>query len=93
MAFSPNGGGEVLVLRTIESAHKTIRVAAYTITSKPIALALLKAHKAGVDVHVISDKSNATARYTAATLMPPLCGASARLVVTHEIVCGAVERT
>ena len=32
-------------------------------------MALLKAHKAGVNVRVVVDKRNATARYTAATVL------------------------
>ena len=44
-------------------------VAAYSFTSKPIAMALLDAHKHGIDVRVVVDKSNATGRYTAATFL------------------------
>ena len=69
VAFSPNGGALELVVRTIESARKSIRVAAYSFTSKPISLALLEAHKRGVDVQMVVDRSNATARYTAATFL------------------------
>lgn len=69
IAFSPNGGATALVVKTIESAHQSIRVAAYSFTSKPIAQALLDARKRGIDVRVVVDKSNATARYTAATFL------------------------
>lgn len=69
VAFSPHGGAEARVLKTIESAQKSIRVAAYRFTSKPIALSLLAAHKRGIDVRVVVDKSNATARYTAAIFL------------------------
>jgi phosphatidylserine/phosphatidylglycerophosphate/cardiolipin synthase-like enzyme len=69
VAFSPNGGATDLVVRTIDSAKTGIRVAAYSFTSKPISTALLAAHKRGVDVRVVVDKSNATARYTAATFL------------------------
>jgi phosphatidylserine/phosphatidylglycerophosphate/cardiolipin synthase-like enzyme len=69
VAFSPNGGAAELVVKTIESAKTSIRVAAYSFTSKPISVALLAAHKRGVDVRVVVDKSNATARYTAATFL------------------------
>ena len=50
VAFSPNGGATDLVVRTIESAHHTILMAAYTFTSRPIAAALVKARQRGVDV-------------------------------------------
>jgi len=69
VAFSPDRGATELVVRTIESAKKTVRVAAYSFTSKPIALALLADSKRGVDVKVVVDKSQVTARYTAATFL------------------------
>jgi phosphatidylserine/phosphatidylglycerophosphate/cardiolipin synthase-like enzyme len=69
VAFSPERGATELVVRTIESAYKTVRLAAYSFTSKPIALALLADAKRGVDVKVVVDKSQATARYTAATFL------------------------
>jgi phosphatidylserine/phosphatidylglycerophosphate/cardiolipin synthase-like enzyme len=69
VAFSPDRGATALVVKTIGEAKQTIRVAAYSFTSKPIAEALLDAHKRGIDVEVVVDKSNATDRYTAATLL------------------------
>src|ERR1035441_3166221 len=70
VAFSPDRGATELVVQTIESAKKTVRVAAYSFTSKPIALALLADVKRGVDVKVVVDKSQATTRYSAATFLP-----------------------
>lgn len=69
IAFSPHGGATGLVVHTIESAKTTVHVAAYSFTSRPIAQALLEAHKRGVDVRVVVDKSNATSKYTAATFL------------------------
>jgi phosphatidylserine/phosphatidylglycerophosphate/cardiolipin synthase-like enzyme len=69
VAFSPHRGATELVVHTVESARTSIRVAAYSFTSKPIAEALLDARKHGIDVRVVVDKSNATARYTAATFL------------------------
>lgn len=69
IAFSPHGGATELVVKTIESAKASIRVAAYSFTSKPIAEALLADARRGVDVRIVVDKSNATARYTAATFL------------------------
>jgi phosphatidylserine/phosphatidylglycerophosphate/cardiolipin synthase-like enzyme len=66
VAFSPDRGATELVVKTIGEAKQSIRVAAYSFTSKPIAEALLDAHKRGIDVEVVVDKSNVTARYTAA---------------------------
>lgn len=64
VAFSPDRGATGLVVHTIESARHTVRVAAYSFTSKPIALALVADARRGVDVRVVVDKSQATARYT-----------------------------
>jgi phosphatidylserine/phosphatidylglycerophosphate/cardiolipin synthase-like enzyme len=69
VAFSPDRGATALIVKTIEEAKQSIRVAAYSFTSKPIAEALLDAHKRGIDVEVVVDKSQATARYTAATFL------------------------
>ena len=69
VAFSPSGGATDLVVKTISEARQSIRVAAYSFTSKPISEALLEAHKRGVDVRVVADKSQATARYTAVTFL------------------------
>jgi phosphatidylserine/phosphatidylglycerophosphate/cardiolipin synthase-like enzyme len=69
VAFSPNMGATDLVVKAIGEAHHSIRVAAYSFTSKPIAQALLEAHKRGVDVKVVVDKSQAKAKYTSATFL------------------------
>jgi phosphatidylserine/phosphatidylglycerophosphate/cardiolipin synthase-like enzyme len=66
VAFSPNMGATDLVVKAIGEGRKTIRVAAYSFTSKDIAQALLNAHKRGLDVKVVVDKSQAKARYTSA---------------------------
>jgi phosphatidylserine/phosphatidylglycerophosphate/cardiolipin synthase-like enzyme len=69
VAFSPNGGGAELVVSVIQQAKRTIRVAAYSFTSKPIAKALMEAHKRGVDVQVVLDKSNLSSKYSSATFL------------------------
>jgi phosphatidylserine/phosphatidylglycerophosphate/cardiolipin synthase-like enzyme len=69
VAFSPDRGATDLVVRTIESAHNTVRVAAYSFTSKPIAAALLADARRGVDVEVVVDKSQATERYSVASFL------------------------
>jgi phosphatidylserine/phosphatidylglycerophosphate/cardiolipin synthase-like enzyme len=56
-AFSPYQGATQLVVKTIGEAQKSIHVAAYSFTSKPIAAALVTAHDKGVDVEVVLDKS------------------------------------
>ena len=59
VAFSPDGGGERLVLKVIGSATSDISVLAYSFTSPAITRALLDAHKRGVRVSmVVDEKSN-----------------------------------
>lgn len=69
VAFSPSGGATDAVVAVIHDARRTVHVAAYSFTSRPIAQALIDAHRRGVAVQVVLDKSNATARYTAATFL------------------------
>jgi phosphatidylserine/phosphatidylglycerophosphate/cardiolipin synthase-like enzyme len=59
VAFSPDGGGERLVIKVIDAAQSEIKVLAYSFTSAPITRALLAARKRGVAVTVVADeKSN-----------------------------------
>jgi phosphatidylserine/phosphatidylglycerophosphate/cardiolipin synthase-like enzyme len=67
--FSPRGDCTEALIAFIGNAKKVIRVQAYSFTSEPIAEALVKAKAKGVDVAVILDKSNLTAR---ATKLPSL---------------------
>ena len=69
VAFSPTGGAADLVIKVILSAKTSIRVLAYSFTSAPIAKALTEAHKRGVDVQVVLDKSQKSAKYTSATFI------------------------
>ncbi|MDD3030031.1 MAG: phospholipase D family protein [Alphaproteobacteria bacterium] len=55
VAFSPNGDATTLVTKLIGSAKKTVRMAAYSLTSRPIAQALINAKEKGVDVRVLVD--------------------------------------
>ena len=66
MCFSPKGGCTEAVVKEIDAAKKTIIVQAYSFTSAPIAKALVEAHKRGVDVRVILDKSQRTEKYSSA---------------------------
>ena len=67
--FSPNGGCTEAVVSALDGAKKTVLVQAYRFTSAPIAKALVDAKHRGVDVQVILDKSQRTARYTSATFL------------------------
>jgi len=50
-------------------ARQEILVQSYSFTSKPIAKALIDAKKRGVKIDTVLDKSNATAKYSAATFL------------------------
>ena len=56
-AFSPRDGASRLVERAVYDARRSVLVAAYSFTSKPIARALVAAHGRGVDVRVVCDKN------------------------------------
>jgi phosphatidylserine/phosphatidylglycerophosphate/cardiolipin synthase-like enzyme len=57
------------VVDALTGAKKSVLVQAYSFTSAPIAKALVDAHRRGVDVKVILDRSNRTAHYSAATFL------------------------
>ena len=60
--FSPHGGCTDAIVKQLDAARETVLVQAYTFTSAPIAKALMEAHKRGVKVQVILDKSQRTTR-------------------------------
>jgi phosphatidylserine/phosphatidylglycerophosphate/cardiolipin synthase-like enzyme len=67
--FSPHGGCTEAIIGELNNAKNTILVQAYSFTSAPIAKALLNAHKRGVKVEVILDKSQRTEKYSSATFL------------------------
>jgi len=67
--FSPNGGATEAVVREIGRARQEVLVQAYSFTSKPIAKALLDAHRRGVIVVAVLDKSQRTQKYSGATFL------------------------
>ena len=67
--FSPQGGCTDAIIRELDKAKTTILVQAYSFTSAPIAKALLNAHKRGVKVEVILDKSQRKDEYSSATFL------------------------
>jgi phosphatidylserine/phosphatidylglycerophosphate/cardiolipin synthase-like enzyme len=64
--FSPDGGCTEAIVAELKAAKKTVRVQAYSFTSAPIAAAVVEAHKRGLDVQVILDKSQRSERYSSA---------------------------
>lgn len=67
--FSPDGGATEALVQEINAAQRHILVQAYSFTSAPIAHALVAAHKRGVVVKAVLDKSNETTQYTGATFL------------------------
>ncbi len=63
-AFSPKQGATELIVKTIAAAKKSIKVTAYSFTSKAIAKALVQASERGVDVKIVMDKSQELEPYS-----------------------------
>ena len=69
VCFSPDGGCTRAITSAIDKAKSEILVQAYSFTSAQIAKALLNAHKRGVKVEAILDKSQKSEKYTSATFL------------------------
>lgn len=69
VCFSPQGHCTEGIVRAIQEAHSSIYVQAYSFTSIPIAQALVEAKKRGVDVRVLLDKSQPTAKHSQLPLL------------------------
>lgn len=67
--FSPQGGCTEAIVSAITQGKTEILIQAYSFTSAPIAKALITAHKRGVKIEVILDKSNVTGNYSSATFL------------------------
>src|SRR2546425_8838669 len=67
--FSPKGGATEAVVRELTAVKTQVLIQAYSFTSAPIAKALVEAHKRGVKILAVLDKSNETAQYSAATFL------------------------
>ena len=67
--FSPTGGCTEAVVKELQSARSNVLVQAYSFTSAPIAKALVVAHRRGVAVAVILDKSQRTEKYSEADFL------------------------
>lgn len=71
VGFSPSAGQGALqiVLSAIDGAKRSVDVAAYSFTSKPVAAALVAAKNRGVSVRVVADEKANNDRYTAVTFL------------------------
>ena len=67
--FSPRGGATDAVVQELNTAKTHVLMQAYGFTSVPIAKALVEAHKRGVKILAVLDKSNETDKYSAATFL------------------------
>ncbi len=82
--FSPNGGCTKAIIQELNQAKTSVLVQAYSFTSAPIAEALLDAHKRGVKVEVILDKSQRTEKYSSADFLTNF-GILVRIDSAHAI--------
>jgi phosphatidylserine/phosphatidylglycerophosphate/cardiolipin synthase-like enzyme len=64
--FSPDGGCTEAIVAEMKAAKKSVRVQAYSFTSAPIAAAVVEAHRRGLDVQVLLDKSQRSEKYSSA---------------------------
>lgn len=60
VGFSPEGGAQALVLKTINKAKKSIRMMAFSFSAPDVMTALVDAQKRGVDVRVVIDEEGNT---------------------------------
>lgn len=86
VAFSPDGGAEKLVLKVIDSARESLRLAAYSFTSPAVVKALMDAKRRGVDVKVlVDDKGNRGASNLAAMRLIDGAGVPMRVISAYAI--------
>lgn len=69
VCFTPGGDCTDLIVDQISKAKSEILVQAYSFTSTPIAKAMVDAHKRGIKVEAILDKSQRKEKFTSATFL------------------------
>ncbi len=62
--FSPRGGCTEAIVAELEQARESVLIQAYSFTSEPIASAAVAAHRRGVRVRAILDKSQRSEKYS-----------------------------
>jgi phosphatidylserine/phosphatidylglycerophosphate/cardiolipin synthase-like enzyme len=82
--FSPGGGATEAVTGEISQAKSEVLVLAYSLSSQPIVKALLEAHRRGLAVKIILDKSERGEGLTPAVLLAN-AGASVLLDGRHGL--------
>lgn len=68
IGFSPEGSAQKAILDLLNSAHKEVRVAAYSFTSPVIARALTNAKRRGVDVKLVVDEKGNKSKLSIAAM-------------------------
>ena len=85
--FSPRGGCTEAIVGQIDKARSELLIQAYSFTSREIAAAIVRAHKRGVRVEIVLDKSNHAEKYSAADFTAragvPTC-IDARHAIAHN---------
>jgi phosphatidylserine/phosphatidylglycerophosphate/cardiolipin synthase-like enzyme len=69
VCFTPGGDCTQVIVDQIRAAKRQVLVQAYSFTSAPIADALVKAKRRGVDVRAILDRSQRTEKYSGADFL------------------------
>lgn len=69
VGFSPGGAAKQIVVTAINEATTSIDLAAYSFTSKLIAVALVNAQLRGVNVRIVADKKSNDGKYSAVTYL------------------------
>lgn len=103
--FSPQGQCTQFILETIAKARETILVQAYTFTSLPIAEALIQAHRRGIDIRILVDRSQLTSKYTmvrrmraqgiwvAIDVVPGIAHNKVMIIDDHHVLTGSFNWT
>jgi phosphatidylserine/phosphatidylglycerophosphate/cardiolipin synthase-like enzyme len=69
VCFTPPAGCASMVVKVLGAARSSVLVQAYSFTSASIAKALLDAHRRGVKIDVVLDKSQRSERYSSADFL------------------------
>jgi len=92
VGFSPGGSAQRLILNVIAGAGKTLDVAAYEFTSRPVAQALISQSQRGVAVRLVADEKVSHDRYSLVSLLAcsGVAGPDGRPVQYHaqQVYCG-----
>jgi phosphatidylserine/phosphatidylglycerophosphate/cardiolipin synthase-like enzyme len=82
--FSPHGGCTEAIVKALDEAKSSVYIQAYSFTSAPIAEAVVEAHKRGVHIEAILDKSQRTEQYSEADFLAH-AGVKVLIDTKHQI--------